>query len=154
MRGMVSALAGLVALAPLTNTPVLASDSTDALATVKQYNDAFNNNDMKSWNALCADQAAIIDDFPPHVWQGANACGSWWNAFVTASKNAGFANPNVALDKPWHVAVEGDRAYVVEPAVYSYKVKGKPAVEHGVWTFALQRQAAGWRITGWAWAQH
>jgi len=33
-------------------------------------------------------------------------------------------------------------------------MKGKPTTEHGVWTFALQKQAQGWRIAGWAWAQH
>ena len=33
--------------------------------------------------------------------------------------------------------------------------KGKPMNETGsVLTITLQKGAAGWRITGWAWAQH
>lgn len=61
---------------------------------------------------------------------------------------------NVGMGKPWHVTVDGDTAYVVEPTTYSYKVKGAPTLEHGVWTLTLQKRAEGWRIGGWAWAQH
>ena len=51
--------------------------------------------------------------------------------------------------------VTGDRAYVVVPATYTYKQKGKPVTESdAVWIFAMQKLASGWRIAGWAWAQH
>jgi hypothetical protein len=49
--------------------------------------------------------------------------------------------------------VAGDRAYVVVPANYDYKQKGKKVSEKGAtFTAALQKGAAGWRITGWAWS--
>jgi hypothetical protein len=61
----------------------------------------------------------------------------------------------VTISKPRRVAVTGDRAYVVVPATYKYKQKGKPVTESGaVWTFALQKLTGGWRVAGWAWAQH
>src|SRR5439155_643924 len=59
-----------------------------------------------------------------------------------------------AIGKALHLAVTGDRAYAVYPTRYSYTQNGKPVKEEGVWTFALQKVADGWRIAGWAWAQH
>jgi hypothetical protein len=104
--------------------------------------------------ALCTAQTIIIDDFVPHSWQGATACADWVSALGAYALSKGITNENVTLDKPWHVTVTGDRAYAVYATHYTYKVKGKPVTERGVWTFALQKLAGGWRIAGWAWAQH
>jgi len=153
MRNLILALAGAAALAVPAVAPAFASDTADVMAAVKQYDAAFNNSDMKAWNALCADQTIIIDDFAPHVWQGASACGDWWNALDAADKKAGDSDLKVTLEKPWRVKVTGDAAYVVEPSVVAFKEKGKALTEHGVWTLALRKQSAGWRIAGWSWAQ-
>jgi hypothetical protein len=52
----------------------------------------------------------------------------------------------------WHIDITADRAYVVVPATYSYKEKGTLVKEPGsIWTLALKKDEAGWRITGWAW---
>lgn len=147
-------LSGALAFAVLAVTPAFASDKADVLATVKNYDDAFNKNDMKAWNALCSDHIIIIDDFAPYVWQGANACTDWWNALDADEKKSGYSDVNVALHKALHVSVTGDAAYVVEPTTLTMKTKGKAHTDHGVWTIALQKQASGWRVTGWAWADH
>lgn len=149
-----SILVLFAALAPLVAGPAVASDNYDVLATVKQYDQAFNNGDMKAWNGLCTDKAVIIDDFAPHVWQGATACGDWWSALDVYMKQHGITNGAVTMGVPWHVEITGDRGYAVYPAHFVFKLKGKPVSEPGVWTLALQKLAAGWRISGWAWAQH
>ena len=60
----------------------------------------------------------------------------------------------VTLGKARHVDVTGDRAYIVSPAIFAYKLKGKPVKEGGAtFTFALQKGATGWRIVGWTWAK-
>ena len=99
-------------------------------------------------------QTIIIDDFAPHAWQGASTCADWWNALAADSKKRGITEPKVTLGKAWHITVTGDRAYAVYSTHYDYKLNGKPTTEQGVWTFALQKMADGWRIAGWAWAQH
>lgn len=149
MRTAILALA-----AALISSPALASDAADVMATVKQYNSDFNKGDTASEVAHCAPNAIIIDDFAPHAWQGANACADWAAALAASDKAGGITNEKVTLGKPWHVAVTGDRAYAVYSTHYSYKLNGRAVVEQGVWTFALQKLAAGWRIAGWAWAQH
>lgn len=134
-------------------TPARAADS-GVMATVHQFVDGFNKRDLNRAVAACAPSASIIDDFPPHQWEG-SACADWARDLGAASKSAGITNGIVTLGKPWHVNVTGDRAYVVVPATYTYKQHGKPVTESGsVLTAVLKRGSAGWRITAWAWAQH
>lgn len=144
------ALAAALTAVSLAATPALGSDKTDVIALVNQYSDAFSTHNMKAANALCADHAVIIDDFAPHVWQGATACADWWNAFVADNKKSGISGGVVKLGAPSHVTVTADRAYAVFPLTFTFKHNGTPTTSHGVWTFALHKLAAGWRIAGWA----
>lgn len=130
-----------------------ASDQTDVMATVRQFIDGFNKGDVKSALAACASPVSIVDEFPPYAWQGATACADWAGDFEANAKTSGITDSVVTLQKPRHVDVAGDRAYVVVPANYDYKVKGKKTSQKGsIMAVALQRTAAGWRITGWSWA--
>src|SRR5262249_51448929 len=121
-----------------------------------QFSDSLNKGDVKNALAACATPVAIIDEFPPHEWQGATACADWANDFVAYNKQLEITDPMVKLGKPKHVDITGgDRAYAVFPATYTYKQHGKRVTESGsIMTVALQKGAAGWRITGWAWAKH
>ncbi len=146
----------LVAIAVLlTAGPTVASEKTDVLAAVHQFIDGFNKGDAKSALAACAAPAFIIDEFPPYAWQGPTACSDWATDFDANSKKDKISDPVVALGKPKHVDVAGERAYVVLPANYNFKQAGKPMAEPGsTLTVALQKLPAGWRITGWAWSKH
>jgi hypothetical protein len=47
------------------------------------------------------------------------------------------------------------RAYVVVPANFTYKMKGKPMKETGsIMTVSLRKGDGGRRITAWSWARH
>jgi hypothetical protein len=48
--------------------------------------------------------------------------------------------------------MDARHGYAVVPSVLSYKVKGKPTTEKGMFTFSTVKAADGWRITGWAWS--
>lgn len=130
-----------------------ASDKTEVMATVNQFIDGFNNGDVKSALATCASPVSIVDEFPPYAWQGPTACADWANDFEANAKKDAITDSVVTLAKPRHVNVSADRAYVVVKADYKYKQKGKKVSQKGAtMTVALQKSAAGWRITGWAWA--
>jgi hypothetical protein len=149
MRTMILVLAATLAAALLAVSPAKASEKTDVIATVKQYMDSFNKGDKDAEIAACAAQASIVDDFPPYAWQGATACADWWNDNEAFGKKNGITDENVALREPRYTEITGDRAYVVVPTTYTCKHHGKPVIEAGaVWTFALQKVSAGWRITG------
>lgn len=122
------------------------------LATVHRYANAFNRGDIKAEVAVCASPASIVDDFPPHSWQGQNAGADWAAALAETSKSAAFSDEIIALAQPYVVQLDGDTAYVVNPTLFTMKTHGKPTTEHGIWTFALRETPASWRIAGWAWA--
>jgi ketosteroid isomerase-like protein len=131
-----------------------ATEKTDVMVPLHQFVDAFNKGDIKAAVAQCAEQTSIIDEFPPHEWHGAGACSTWANDFDADAKKNGITDGIVTLGKPRHVDVTADKAYVVVPANYTFKQKGKPVKEMGsTLTVALQKAAAGWRITGWTWTK-
>jgi ketosteroid isomerase-like protein len=143
-----------MAVAVLAAGPAFASEKTDVMAPVHQFVNGFNKGDLKTALAACADQTSIIDEFPPHEWHGAGACAKWANDFDADAKKNGITDGIVTLGTPRHVDIMGDRAYVVVPANYTFKKKGKPAKETGsTLALALQKEASGWRISGWAWAK-
>jgi len=154
MRAILLAAGLCVFAAPaITMAPAAASDKTDVLAVVHQYMDGYNKGDVKAEVATCASPASIIDDFPPHHWQGATACADWAKAYTGYGKANGIAGGHVALAAPSHVTVDGNSAYAIFPANYTFTQKGKPqSVPHSVWTVALAKQVAGWRIVGWTWS--
>ena len=134
--------------------PSLASDESDVMAVVKSYLADMNNGDVANFTKLCAPQTVIIDDFPPHVWQGANACTEWLTALVAYDAKKGITPEALTIGAPRRLSVNGDQAYVVLPAGYKYTLQGKPVDEtNSVWTISLQKSADGWRVTGWAWGQ-
>jgi ketosteroid isomerase-like protein len=131
------------------------AQSPGVMATINQFIDGFNRDDSAAAAAACAPQASIIDDFPPHEWQGPNACQDWWAALAASDRAAGDTWGHVTLGAPWHFSVTGNRAYVVLPATFVYKERGKPISQRdSVFTVALRKYDAGWRITGWAWSEH
>lgn len=131
------------------------SAQTAVLATINQFVDGFNRGDTKMAVAACADETSILDEFPPHEWHGAGACAKWLTDFDADAKKNGITDGVVTLRKASHVDVNSDYAYVVVPANYTFKQKGKPVSEVGsIITLSLKKSAAGWLITGWAWAKH
>lgn len=131
-----------------------AAEQGDVMTPVHQLVDGFNKGDISLALAACADQAFIIDEFPPYQWSGAGACSSWAQAFDADAKKNGITEPVVTLGKPRHVEVVGDDAYVIAPASYAWKQNGKPMKEtNSTLTAVLHKTAAGWRITSWTWSQ-
>jgi hypothetical protein len=117
MRTMILVLAAALAAAPLAVSPAKASEKTDVIATLKQYVSSFNKGDKDAMDAACAPQASIIDEFPPHAWQGATASANWRNDYETFVKNHGITDVNIPFREPSHIEITGDRAYVVMPTI-------------------------------------
>jgi ketosteroid isomerase-like protein len=132
-----------------------ASEKDAVTAPVHQFIDGFNKGDTKTAVAACADETSIIDEFPPYEWHGSGACAKWAADFAADTQKNAITDGHVALAAPRHVDITGDRAYVVVPATYTFKMKGKPVKESGsVLTVALRKGDAGWRIAAWTWAKH
>ena len=130
----------------------VASEETAVMAVVRSWwLDSYNKGDPKSGIALCSDETAIVDDFPPHVWQGPGACGRWFKDDAAVAQKDAITDAKVVLAEPRHVNIEGGYAYVVVPVSFSYKMRGKPIRESAIVTMILKKGTAGWQITGWSW---
>ena len=144
-------IAGVIAM--FAAGPAVATEQTDVMVPVRQFVDGFNKGDVTLALASCAEQTSIIDEFPPHEWHGAGACAKWASDYEANAKKEGITDGVVTLGKPRHVDVSGDHAYVVVPAGYTFKQKGKAERDtNAMMALSLQKVAAGWRITGWSWA--
>ncbi len=115
---------------------------------------AFNQGNMKAWVAACASPALAIDDIPPYRWSGSTACAEWASAYAANIKQNGITGGMVTLGTAWHVTVNGNNAYAIYPATYTYRQHGRPMKLAGIFTFALQKSSSGWLIAAWSWADH
>ena len=62
MRMAIPVLATALAVAPFAATPAAASDETDVLATVKQYNDYFNRaTEIRQWDFALLKQPSLMN---------------------------------------------------------------------------------------------
>ena len=129
-------------------------DTTDPMAAVQRYLEAFNRGDVKGMAVMCAAPMSILDGLAPHTWHGPTASEDWYRDVLAAGEREHAAGYRVALGEPWHVNVTGDAAYVVVPATMTFRVHGQQVTQSGsVFTVALRKLAAGWRIAAWAWAK-
>lgn len=150
MRSLIIAFTLTLGIAPATAAP-----ASNPMDPVNQFINGMNHNDMKSAAAAYAPSVSIIDEFPPHHWQGTTAFADWGRDFAADAKKNAITDPIVTLGKPIESSTSGDRSYVVVPATYTFKQNGKVLRESGAtMTFALQRISAGWRIVGWTWSAH
>jgi ketosteroid isomerase-like protein len=125
-----------------------ASDKSDIMAVLNQWNDA----DEAKAVAACADDASVIDDIPPYEWHGPSACSNWQKDYDAYVQKNGMTDATGTIGKPRQLFITGDRAYAVVPATFAFTKNGKAVKVTATATFSLRKIAAGWRITGWAWA--
>lgn len=128
--------------------------TSDPVAVVRRYIDAFNRGEPAAMASAFADQAFILDGMPPHVWSGPTATLDWRQDVLAEAERHGASDYAVIVGEPMHDAVTGDSAYVVLPASMSFKVHGQQVTQSGAtFTVALRRLSGGWRITAWAWTK-
>jgi ketosteroid isomerase-like protein len=144
----------LIAIAMMmsTSTPVSASDNAEVIAVVHRWTDAFTQRSFNTDIAPCAEDAVVIDDLPPHVWQGPGACSKWFKTFDAWASKAEATNAVITLGEIRHLDSEGGFAYLVAPVTLSYIKAGKPVKFLGMITMTLRKRESGWRISGVAWA--
>jgi ketosteroid isomerase-like protein len=126
-----------------------AGDESAAFAPWHQFADGVNAGDMKKATDAYTPNAIIIDEFAPHHW---NSFADWNRDFTAWMKANSSEGLHIALSTPSNKEVGPSHAYAVVPTTLTFKVKGKPGSEKGLFTFTTEKTASGWRITGWAWS--
>jgi hypothetical protein len=148
MRVLVLALVACALAAP-------ASAQTDAelMAPIQKFVDSFNKGDAAAAAATHAAVAdlAITDELPPYIWRGAKAFQSWAADLESDAKKNGITDASVAISAPTRIEKSADQAYVIVPAVYSFKQRGAAMREAAQMTVVLKKGASGWLIYAWTW---
>ena len=129
-----------------------AAGAEEATAVVKKFVDDFNKGDIKGAEAAHASKVAIIDEFPPHAWHGGSAFKDWLADLEKDAKAHEQTDQKLAISRTVRAQVDGDTAYVVMAATFTYKEKGKKMVEPGQMAIALSKDGGAWKIVSWAWA--
>lgn len=123
------------------------------MAPINRFIDAFNKGDMAGAAATHAAKAdlVIIDEVPPFLWRGAQAFQAWAADLEADAKKRGLTDQKVTLKEPTRAETNGPDAYVIVPAIYSFKENGVEMRETAQMTFTLKKDADGWLIHGWTW---
>jgi ketosteroid isomerase-like protein len=123
------------------------------MAPIRKFVEAFNKGDVAAAAATHAavSDLTIIDEVPPYLWRGPQAFQTWITDLDGDTKKRGITDQGVTIDAPTREETSGDRAYVVVPAVYSFKERGAAMREAAQMTFVLKKGADGWLIHGWTW---
>jgi ketosteroid isomerase-like protein len=121
-------------------------------SVVKKFIDDFNKGDIKGAQSTQADDVAILDEFPPHAWNGAGSWDKWLADLQKDAKAKEQSDQKLVLGKTIRSQTDGDTAYVVMAASFDYKQKGKQMKEPGQMAFALRKDGDSWKIASWSWA--
>jgi hypothetical protein len=121
---------------------------------MQQTIDAANKNIDAAVVSNFMPSVVLVDDLPPYVFRGpaADAISDWSKAYGTDSEKNEITDFSMKLLKPRRVAVSGDRAYIILPAIYSFKQRLKPTQTRGIITATLERVNKKWLIATWSWA--
>jgi len=149
MRRLAWAAAALL----LTGTHAGAATDPQIVAPIQKFMDTFNKGDAAGAAAThsATDDLVIIDEVPPYVWHGAKAFGAWAGDLAAYDKKNGITDEAVAISAATRVEATADKAYVIVPAVYTFKQNGAPMRAAAQMTVVLQKGASGWLIHGWTW---
>jgi hypothetical protein len=130
-----------------------ATPDAQLIAPIQKFIDSFNKGDMAAAAATHAATAdlAIIDEVPPYHWQGIQAFQAWSADLGRDIQKQGLTDAMVTLGTPTRQQTDGDSAYVVVPAVFTFKQRGVAMREAAQMTFALKKGGGGWLIHGWTW---
>ena len=125
----------------------------ELMAPIQRFVDSFNKGDTAAAAATHAATAdlAIIDEVSPYLWRGPKAFQAWSADLDSESKKRGITDQVVTISAPTREESNGDQAYVVVPAVYTFKERGVAMREAAQMTFALKKGTGGWLIHGWVW---
>ena len=148
MRNFLVAVVMLISIA----SPLAASNNADVLEMTRRWADAFNRGGFNTDIAPCADDAVVIDDLQPHVWQGSGACSMGYKAVEAWAGKAAVSNPTISLGKTRHLNIDARYAYLVAPVTLSYIKASKPVNFRGIITMTLHKGESGRRVVGVAWA--
>lgn len=135
--------------------PAFASDATDVMSSVQQIIDASNKNDASALLAGFMPSLVVVEDVPPYVFQGKteNVLADEDKALSADSKSKGITGASIELLTAKFIKVSGTHAYVVVPAIYSFRKNMRLSRQKAIVTVVLEKVKERWLIDSWVWSR-
>jgi hypothetical protein len=147
------ALLALCVITPVAAPAAMPAGPSGAImATIDGAIAAINAGNAAETNSYFTSSSLIVDEFPPYVWSGTGAAGTWWRHVDAANTQMHNTHFRAAVGHITHWNASRVQAYVVVPLTISFVAKGKPGGETGLWTLTMQRVGTAWRIHTASWA--
>jgi hypothetical protein len=143
---------GLVLTGVVFATGVQSRAQSTPVETARMFLAAFNSGDNAKLATLgSSEQLVIVDEFAPHLWTGKSSFATWIADYDKDAKAKGITDPLVTMDAPLVNTISGDRAYLVCPMTYTYKLKSVAMREPARMAMVLHKEGAVWRFMSWTW---
>jgi hypothetical protein len=144
----------IVAALSLVTAAHAAPSDLGPTAPIRKFVECFNQGDSTGAMATHARTAdlVIMDEVPPYAWHGEEAFREWSAALGAYESGLGRIGQAVTLGAPLREETDGNRAYVVVPATYSFRQRGVAMRAQAQMAFVLEKGDAGWMIHGWTWS--
>jgi len=124
----------------------------DPFAAVEAFRCALSAGDGAGITAAHLDgDVTIIDNVAPFIWSGPDCVATWLTAMAAVAAARGLTDQHVAYGAARVQLTDGDDAYALYPAEWTYCERGELRREEATIAFALKRSLKGWRIAGWSW---
>jgi ketosteroid isomerase-like protein len=134
-------------VAPVPAQPL--APGTDGPA--RQMIAAFNKHSADAFAGLYSDDATLIDDLSPLVWDGARAGAKWYSKAMRYLAANGITSIHGTVGTPIESRADAGFAYAIVPVRWDGTANGKPFVQRGSYTMTLQSVNGAWLITSQTW---
>ena len=96
------------------------------------------------------DDVTILENFPPHLFQGQAGLGAWRRLMATHAGKIEQLRHRFGAAQDY--AAIADQVFFTLPTIWTGIRDGASFTEHGGWSFLLVREAGRWRIRAHGWA--
>ena len=121
------------------------------MAPLKVLLAAANGNATADVKTICSDDAVIVDEVPPHRWNGASAAYDWLAALKSQFKDGRVTGAHAVFQKASVYDHSGARAWIVLPTTWTGTQAGRRFEERGFWSFLVVQSKRTWKIDAASW---
>lgn len=147
---MLAISAAALSSSPAANAAATDQDNSAAAEVTALANRviaAENSGDITTVQSVWAPgDHAIVDNFPPFSWRGADALTGWLTDYGKEAARAGNTEAISRIGPALYVRADGARIYAVFPDTYTYRRNGAAVREDLLWTLVAVRSAQGLKM--------
>ena len=122
------------------------------MAPLKILLRAANGDSSADVSKICSKDAVIMDEPPPHRWDGETAAVDWLASLKVQFKDQQVTGARAEFHTVSVYEHSADRAWIVIPTTWTGAQGGRRFEEDGVWSFLVVQSGDAWKISADSWS--